>query len=104
MSFTAVVDHRKSIIITFNKQCNERCDPSEQRNERQQQEANEINGLPKTISQRQLGSSPAIFNDLFKVERKIFPFDDGFGLFTEIREHRRTNDEPDIFKKRKIKQ
>ena len=49
-------------------------------------------------------SPPAIFYQLFKIEWKIFSFNDRFCFFTEICKNRGANDQPDVFEQGEIKQ
>jgi len=58
--------------------------------------------LPNHISQGKFCSPPAVFYQLFEIERKILAFNDGFCFFAEIREDGRADDQPYIFEKRKI--
>lgn len=99
-----VIKHGEAEIITFHQQGDNRSDPARQRQQRHQCKANEVEGLPDTITKRHPDTSPGIFTQFFPVERMFFVFYDGFGLFTEIGKHRRPDNKDHIFKKRKIEQ
>lgn len=104
MSFTTVIQHRKTVIITFNKQGDDGCYPAYHREKREYDQRNRINGLPQSIAQRQPDAACHIFHQLPPAKREIPAGQDGFRFLTQVSKQWRANDEEQVFEQGKIEE
>lgn len=103
-SLTAVIQHGKSKIVTFNKQNQYRGGPTYQWYKCQDKNRYQINRLPKCISYCDRDTADNIFGKLCKIERVVFAINDRFRFFTDVSKHGRADYEEQIFEPGKIKE
>src|SRR5712672_2997718 len=99
MTLTAVIQHGKTVIIAFDNRGNNRCDGSDQGNQRQEQDKNCKNGLPETIAQCQFYSPFDIMQKNSLIKNKCPAFNNGFCFFTEVSKNRTAQDQKQLLKK-----
>jgi len=79
--FTTIIQHGKSIVITFDEPGDHRCDPSYNRNKGKQEDGNRIDRLPETVADGQGNTATYVAKVNGSVKYKFPSFDDGFCFF-----------------------
>jgi len=99
MSLAAVVTHRETIIITFDEDANDGHDPADKGDEREDEETNDIHGLPERVAEGEADAAAHVEEELFPVEFEVVAaaVDEGFRLLAEIGEEGGADDEEEIF-------
>lgn len=102
---TAVVQHRETIVVALYKSTDDGGDPADQRDDGKDEDADGINGLPQRVSQGEPDAATHVLHQLaIEGEIVFLSVDERFGLFAQVGEQRRADDEEDIFEQREIEE
>ena len=105
VSFAAIVQHGKSIIIAFYESRDDGCDPANQGEKGKDEDGYGVHGLPEAVAKGQANASLHIPPQLPELEGVVFfPVDEGLCLFAEIGKDGGADDQEQIFEQGKIEE
>ena len=99
MPLAAVVTHGETIVIAFDEDGDDGGDPADERNEGEDEDANNVDGLPEGVAEGESVGTPEIGPEVaVQLELEFSARDEGFRLLAEVGEKGGAKDEKKIFK------
>jgi hypothetical protein len=103
MAAATVVEHRESIIVTFDEDADDGGDPAHEGDKGEEEDTNYIHGLPERVADGEADAAEHVLAEGAVEPHSVFlAVEEGVGLFAEIGEQRGADDEHKIFEEGEV--